>query len=67
MLLENVRKATSGIVTVVVSVKIRSWTALNQEGIQHFRPECSIINFIVIIIIIIVILLSLLLFRRSFC
>ena len=35
-------KATSALVTVVVSAKIQSWTSLKQEVIQHFEPVCSI-------------------------
>jgi hypothetical protein len=50
MRLERVRKATSDIATMVVSVKIRRWTALKQEGIQHFEPDFSIIIIIAAVI-----------------
>jgi hypothetical protein len=42
MLLEKMKKATSDIVTVVFSAKIRSWTFLKEEDIQHFEPVCSV-------------------------
>ena len=41
MLLEKGKKTTSAIVTVVVSVKIRSWTSLKQKEIQHFEAVWS--------------------------
>jgi hypothetical protein len=48
--LEKVKKVTSDIVSVFVSVKIRRWTFLRQEGFQHFEQVFSI-NIILIIII----------------
>jgi len=49
----KVEKATSDIVRVVVSVKIRRWTALKQDIIQPFEPDCAFIIIITLIFIII--------------
>ena len=55
MFLEKVEKATCDMVTVIVSVKIRRWTALKEDTIQPFKPDSS---FIIVIIIINIIIIS---------
>ena len=68
MVLDEVKKATSDIVAVVVSVKIRGWIFLKQEGFQHFEQVFSISTLLLLLLVLLLLLLLLLLlFRRSYC
>jgi hypothetical protein len=63
---EKVKKATSDIVIVVVSVRIRSWISLKQDGIQHFESVSSISILLLLLLLLLLTLLLVLLFRRRF-